>query len=176
MFNNWSGALVTAQSAGAAVANTATATSLLPSGAQFNFPSNYMNLGTRFRVKSSGVVSTMATNAATLTLDFRVGGTVVHSLLSAAALVSSLTNVAWKWVMECTLRSIGNGTAATLVCESTLFSAALAAATPLQLQADSVGTGFNATGSNYFDHYATWSVANASNSITLQQFCVEMLN
>jgi hypothetical protein len=39
-----------------------------------------------------------------------------------------------------------------------------------------VGTGFDSTAAQLVDLFATWSVANASNSITCHQFHIEDLN
>lgn len=176
MFNQWAGALITAQKPGAALTNTVTATSLLPSGAQFNFPSNYWQIGTRIRVTAAGILSTAASAPGTLTLDFRVGGTVMASAVTGTV-VTSLTNVAWDLHFDLTLQAIGNGTGANFYANGKLLTTAQSAATPIVLASGTaVTSGFNSTGSNYLDVFGTWSVASASNTITLQQFMVEMLN
>jgi hypothetical protein len=42
--------------------------------------------------------------------------------------------------------------------------------------APAVGTGFDSTAAQLVDLFATWSVANAANSITCHQFLIEDLN
>jgi hypothetical protein len=54
-----------------------------------------------------------------------------------------------------------------------LTTAALSATTPIQLlpaSSPAAGTGFDSTAAFVVDVFGTWSVANASNSIRLDQF------
>lgn len=177
--NAWGVTLISAQIAGTALSASTTPTSLLPGAARLNFPSNYWAIGTHFKVVASGQISTAAAAPGTLTLDFRVGGTVVFNGGATGTLATSATNLTWVWEFHLTCRSIGNGTGATVIGTGILTSAALSAATPIFLtpaSAPATGTGFDSTASNYLDLFATWSVNSASNSIQLLQYGCSMMN
>lgn len=177
--NAWGVTLISAQVAGAALSASTTPTSLLPGAARLNFPSNYWAIGTQFKVHASGIISTAGAAPGTLTLDFRVGGTVVFNGGASPTLAVSAVNLTWVWDFILTCRSIGNGTNATAIGTGVLTSAALSAATPIMLtpaSAPAVGTGFDSTASNYLDLFATFSVNSASNSIQLLQYGCSMMN
>jgi hypothetical protein len=85
-----------------------------------------------------------------------------------------------------TCRSIGSGTAATMMhqgrwsSESVIGSALPAAggvgSHVLPNAAPAVGTGFDSTAVQIVDLFATWQTANAGNTIQCHQFILEALN
>lgn len=169
--------LVTGQADGAALGNSSTPTSIIPAAARFTLPSNFFaNIGKKLRIKAQGRVSTFTSG--TLTLDVRLNSTPIIVFTSQAiAMTVSQTNLTWDLETELTCRAIGGGTSANLMGIGRLLSAAAAATvTMLPASAPAVGTGFDSTAANVVDLFATWSVANAANSITLHQYSLESLN
>ena len=176
--------IISAQSDGAAVANTVTATSLLPSQARLLLPGNFFSyVGQEIIVEASGRISTLVTTPGTLTFQFRLGptSTIIAATSPAFALNSvAKTNVSWwlRWAM--TARAVGVGTTANLmhmgfwkseaVIGSPLPSVGGAGELLIPASAPAVGTGFDSTISNISDLFAQWSVANAANSIQLHQY------
>jgi hypothetical protein len=177
--NSWNQTLITAQGDGTALANSAVAASLLPGAAKFVLPSNLFNPGVALRLRASGRMSSAASTPGTFTFDVRFGSTVVFNGGASATLATSAVNLAWELDLLLTCRTIGSGTAATLIGGGRLLSAALAAATPIMLlpaSAPAVGSGFDSTASQVVDLFGTWSVANASNTMTLHQYELALLN
>lgn len=178
--NSWNQTLVTAQAVGAALTNTVTPTSLLPTAARFNFPSNFLAIGQKWRFRASGKISTAASAPGTITLDVRLGAsTVIFNGGASPTLAVSAANLTWIYEADLTCISIGGGTSATMLGTGELKSAALSATVPVMLLPVSspvVGTGFDSTASNFIDLFATWSVASASNSIQLQQYELVLAN
>lgn len=172
--NSWNQTLITAQVAGTALTNSTTATSILPAAARLNFPSNLWAIGSKFRINASGKISTAAATPGTLTLDVRLGAsTVIFNGGASGTVATSASNLTWDLKIDLTCLSIGGGTSATVLGTGVLTSAALSATVPIMLlptSAPAVGTGFDSTASNFIDLFATWSVASASNTITLQQY------
>lgn len=174
MKNLWWQSLIEAQGDGSALTNTTTPTSLLPGQAKFTLPAGFLDApGAKLKVKAAGRISTAASSPGTLTLDVRFGSTVVFNGGASGTLATSATNLTWEAEIELLARSVGSGSAATILGIGKLISAALSASTPVLLlpaSAPAVGTGFDSTVSNTVDLFATWSVASASNSIQLHQF------
>ena len=182
----WVETLVTAQSAGAALASSVAATSLLPTAAVYTLPSNWFYIGRMLRLRASGQIS--ATSAGpTLTFAFWLGTLATPIVVfngGANPLVArATTNVAWDLEMIMTCRAIGSGTAANLIgtgkltSEACLGSAAsVAVVNNLPLTAPAVGTGFDSTITNVANLAATWGTSSASNSIQLMQYALEAMN
>ena len=179
---------ITAQIDGTALTNSTTATSILPPAAIFTLPNNFFYIGKMIRIRAMGRISTVVTTPGTLTFSVRLGaGPVIAATSDALALnVVAKTNVAWdlEWIL--TARAIGGSTSANLmhngrftseaVIGSPLGSVGGAGTLALVNSAPAVGTGFDSTAAQKVDFFATWSVASASNSITLHQFALEDMN
>lgn len=177
--NSWNQTLITAQGDGTALASSSSATSILPAAAKYVLPANLFQVGTKLRVKASGRISTAASTPGTLTFDVRMGSTVAFNGGASGTVATSATNLTWDLEIDLTCRAIGSGTSTTLLGTGRLITAALSATTPIMLlptSAPAVGTGFDCTASQTVDLYATWSVASASNSITLHQYELILLN
>jgi hypothetical protein len=176
--------IVSAQGDGTALANSTTATSILPSAARLLLPGNFFSyVGQELILEASGRISNIVTTPGTLTFQFRLGPTsaIVAATSPAFALnIVAKTNVTWwlRWAM--TVRSLGTSTAATLmhtgfwtsesVVGSPLPSAGGSGTLMIPASAPAVGTGFDSTVGNISDLFAQWSVANAGNSIQLHQY------
>jgi hypothetical protein len=184
----WQETIVAAQVAGSALSNSTTATSLLPTHAKIVLPSNFFNAaGKALRVKIAGQISNIVTTPGTLTLDFRLGSVVAFN--GGAMQLSSTAHTTVPFIAEIllTCRSVGSGTSATLMGQGAITSQALSltavadsTTTPATLllpnTTPAAGTGFDSTASQQIDVFGTFSIANAGNAITIQQFIVESLN
>ncbi len=183
----WSELLAWQEADGPAVANSAARSSLLISGTpvagqsgRFTLPANYFDVGKVLRVTAQGRISTFTSG--TLLLDVGIGSAVVFSG-GAVATVVSLTNKTWEMTALLTCRSIGATATATILGIGRLVSSAVVGSTGgaansamLPDSAPVVGGGFDSTVANVIDLFATWSVANAANSITLHNYALEALN
>ena len=100
--------------------------------------------------------------------------------------VVAKTNVHWAMEIEVFQRAIGSGTAANLIQGRSWFMSEAYVASPLPSAggsgtillpyntAPAVGTGFDSQAAYLLDLFATWSVANASNSIRLETAAVDI--
>lgn len=180
--------LVSAQAAGAALANTTTPTSLLPAGARQTLGANFFWFpGKKLKLKASGVISTVVTTPGNFTFDFRLGSVIAWNGGATALNVVAQTNATWDLEAELTCRAIGQSTTANLIgvgkliTRASLNAPAVGTTTGvgtvlLPDTAPVVGTGFDSTASAIADLFGTWSVANAANSISLYQYSLESLN
>ena len=186
---SWVQTIVDAQVAGSALSNSTTATSILPPAAKFILPSNTLTVGSAIRIKAAGQLSNIVTTPGTLTLDVRWNSTPISVFNGGAMQMSSTAHTTVPFWMEIllTCRAIGSGTSANLMGQGVITSQALSltavadsTTTPATLlmpnTTPAVGTGFDSTVSNVMDLFATFSIANAGNAITLQQYTVETLN
>jgi hypothetical protein len=183
---SWQETLISALGDGAALGNTTTRTSILPTAARRTLEANFFSIGKVLRVTAKGRISNLVTTPGTLLLDIGLGGVVAASGGAMALNIVAKTNVPFEleWLLTC--RAIGGGTSANLmhqghfrsesVIASPLPSAGGAGTHLLPNAAPAVGTGFDSTAPLILDLFATWSIANASNTITLHQFILEALN
>jgi hypothetical protein len=185
-FQSWQQTLITAQSDGAALSNSTSATSILPAAAKFTLPANLLQIGTAIRVRAAGRVSNIVTTPGTLTLALMFGATTVFSGGAMQLSTTAHTNVPWDLEALLTCRAIGNGTNANLMGQGRFFSqaASISGADPTTGHsflmapntAPAVGTGFDSTAAQQVDLLATFSIANAGNALTLHQYVLELLN
>lgn len=181
MAQGFTSTLWTAQTDGAALSNTTTATSLLHAGSKFPlFPGYFQFVGQELKVQAAGRISTLTTTPGTLTFDLKFGSVIVATTGAFTLNTVAKTNVTWKLDWDLTCRAIGGGTACTLMHTGEWKSeAGVGASAPSAGSADilmipasapAVGTGFDNTASQIVDLFGTWSVASASNSIQVHQF------
>ena len=164
---------------GTALTNSTTATSLLPLGAKWTFPTEWFAApGCAILVMATGRISTVVTTPGTLTLDLRLGSVVIATSGTMVLSTTAKTNVTWSAWWLLTLRATGGGTAANFMHTDAFTSEAAGATTVageaktilMPQSAPAVGTGFDETAAQQLDMFGTWSVANASNSIQVHQF------
>jgi hypothetical protein len=177
----WSEVLSASQADSVAVANTVTATTILPSNANIILPSNFFLLpGQTFFLRAFGRASTVVTTPGTLTMNVRMGAVTVATFTTPTLTTTAQTNVAW-W-LEWFLQLRATGSAATFIHAASFQSSILNNNTVapqgslFPATAPVVGTAFDARASNQFDLQAAWSVANAANSITTHAFTLQSLN
>lgn len=188
----WQETLITSQVDGTALANSTTATSIIPAAARYTLPSNYFSaIGKALRIKAMGRISTVVTTPGNLTLAVNLGTIAVPIIVftsgTMALNVTAQTNATWWLELLLTCRAIGATTAANLMGSGVFASRALLNApavgttvgvgvAPIPDTAPAVGTGFDSTITNVVDLFATFSVANAANSIQVHQYSLESLN
>ena len=179
--------LVNSQVDGTALTNSTTPTSILPGQSKFTLAANYIQtIGTDIEFRAAGRISTVVTTPGTLTFDLKFGSVIVATSGALALNVVAKVNVTWELVWRLTARAVGGSTTATLmhtgrwaseaVIGSPLPSVGGSGILLIPASAPAVGTGFDSTAAQQVDLFATWSVANASNSILVHQAMLESLN
>lgn len=180
--------LAEAQLDGPTLASSITATSILPTHARATIlPTILRTPGKTLKVIASGRVSCLNPTPGNLTLDFRLGpsSTIVVFNGGAMALNTAVakTNVTWWLEMLLTVRAVGGGTTANILgtgfFQSEVINGAAvgtAESASLPASAPTVGAGFDSTVSNVADLFATFSISNAANSITLHQYLLSLVN
>lgn len=176
---------------GTALASSAAQTSLLTgtpgaSGGIYQYMGGTLQVGTEWLVRASGRVSTLVTTPGTLTFTVKIGS--VNAIVTQAMALNTTaqTNQTWELEIHATARAIGTSTAAQMMWTGKFISRAVigsgaAGATGVGIlllpeTAPAVSTGFDSTITNAIDLQATWSVANAANSIQLQQYSLSVKN
>lgn len=179
----WQETLIAAQVDGTALANSTTATSILPAAAKCTLPANYLQIGRVLQLTAKGRISNIVTTPGTLTFSVRFGSTAVFTGSGMSLNTTAKTNVSWEAQILLTCRSIGASTSATMMGQGTFTSesnvgsaANTALVAMMPLSAPAVGTGFDSTATQQVDLFAAFSVANAGNSIQVHQYVLESLN
>lgn len=185
-FQSWQETLIVAQQAGTALTNTVTATSLLPGHAKYQLPAQFFGVpGKQVKILAAGRLSNLVTTPGTLTIDVRLGATVVWNGGAMILSTTAHTNVPFWLEIMLTCRAVGG--ASNLMGQGCMTSQALSltsvadsTTTPATLllpnTAPAVGNNFDGAATQIVDLFGTWSVANAANSITVEQFSLVAAN
>jgi hypothetical protein len=180
--------LINQQVDGTALTNTTTATSLLPTQAKYTLAPNWdLNTSSKLKIRANGRVSTLVTAPGTLTLDVRFGSVIVFNGGAMSLNIVAKTNVTWALEVDLLLRTIATGVNSNLYGVGRWMSEAIigtglptVSASGLLLlpaSAPAVGTSFdNSLTTNTVDLFATWSTANAANSIRCDDFELILAN
>lgn len=186
----WQETLIAAQIDGTALSNSTSPTSIIPPAARLGLPGNYFAVGKRYRVTAMGRLSNIVTTPGTLTLDVRMGPTSNIIVFNGGAMQLSTTahtNVPFWFTADLTCRAIGAVTSANFMGQGRMLSQAVSltavadsTTTPAELlapnTAPAVGTGFDSTAAVVVDLFATFSIANAGNALTVHQYDFAALN
>lgn len=177
---DWPETLLTIGEDGPALVNSTTPTSLLPDSAKGQAIENRFGkfVGKTLLLDASGRISTVVTTPGTLTLELMLGSVVAWTSGAMALNVVAQTNVNWRLNAELVYRILGTGTVAKLLGQGHFKShAVIGSPAPTAGGAGThllpfntapvVGTGFDNSAGHLLDIRATWSVANAANSITM---------
>lgn len=161
--------LYVATAASTAISNTAAETVF---DINYTLPANSLKVGDVLRIRYQGI-ATGTNGADTLLIKFYIGG-----LTGTALLVGTATDVANNNVfageVTITIRTIGaNGT---FVAVGTHTEAPAASGTASQATVEiTASTAIDTTAAQQLTAAATWSAANAGNSVRLDAFTVERL-
>lgn len=172
---------------GAALASSTTQTSLLPGSAkEFTLGAGRLKVGDVIAFLFSGRISTVVTTPGTLALALRLGSVDVFASGAMTLNTTAQTNVHWMLEGELVVRATGTGTSTTLFPKGCRFKSHAVIGSPAPTAggagehllpyntAPAVGSGFDFSVSQLIDLMATWSVSNASNSITLHAGSVDV--
>jgi hypothetical protein len=181
----WQEVMTVAYTDGAALGNSTSIVSLVPAYNLLSLPPNWWYIGRKLHVTATGRISNIVTTPGTLTLSMYLGSVIVATGGAMTLNVVAKTNVPWylDWTLTC--RAVGATTTANLfhqgtwtseaVVGSPLPSAGGAGTHLLPNAAPAVGTGFDSTAAQVLDMRASWSIANAGNTIQVHQYRVEAL-
>lgn len=174
MRNSWNQTVTTMQQPGPALANSLAQASLLNGQAKWTMPAGFLQyIGDKWRIKAHGKISTAGSAPGNWQFFVMFGTIAVFSGGASPTLAVSASNLTWDLEIDLNVQSVGSGTLATVEGAGKLLSAALSAATPIQLlpaSSPAAGTGFDSTTSFAIDLQGAWSVANAANSITCTDY------
>lgn len=187
----WTETLAWATSTSTAVANTVTETILFPN---VTIPGNFMQDGRALRLKAFGSYGTTVTPTIIFTIRWGgVAGTVLakSSTVTTTSGVGGGASMTALWELEAIVQTRSNGSSGTLMTNgiATLFtSTAMTAGTvtnygePLPIVSGSTGgttpvaVTADLTADTALSLTATWSAANAANSIQGLNYYIEALN
>lgn len=179
----WEQTLTAADVAGTQILNSTVQASIIPAHCKYTLPALFFREGSQIKITATGQISNVVTTPGTLLFQVLLGATGVFSPAAFALNTTAKTNVSWWLDILLTCRSVGNGTAATLLGQGTFTSesvvgaaAGVAATVSLPASAPAVGTGFDSSASQQVDLQAKFSVATATTALTAFQYCLESRN
>ena len=87
----------------------------MPVSAVCTIPAGALQIGSLIKVKLRGRISTLVTSPGTLTLDLRIGGVVVSAFGAITLNATAQTNATFDAEFIGVVRTVGNGTSATII-------------------------------------------------------------
>jgi hypothetical protein len=177
VFSTGANGVVFSGTADKTVANTASETSLIPTGVgSATLAADAFSVGRVLKIRLAGKYSSKGTPAGNITLKIKLGSTVVNAS-AAHAVDASETDQSWRMEVCITCRT--TGATGTVIGQTAWEHAALNAGNTGMEVAQMVATGvvtINTTTSLAVDATAQWSTADASNTITTTCCQIEWLN
>lgn len=165
---------------GTAVATTAKG-SLIPPNALYpaGAGGTFWDVGKKVRMEAEGRISNIVTTPGTFQIFAMVGAVNVFTSQAIALNIIAKTNVSWNMYLKLTCRSIGSGTAATIMGQGRIETESLVipvagwiagnpSAMNMPASAPAVGTGFDSSAAANIDLQAQFSLT--GNSMTCHQY------
>lgn len=165
-----------------------TAKTVINPQALWTMPSNYLFIGRKLRVRAQGAISNIVTTPGTINFQIKVGSVAAFDTGAIQLNATAHTTLPFWLDIEATCRSVGSGTAATLMGQGRITGLmftrtagqtddAQGHQTLLVPQTNpAVGTGFDSTIANIVDLWAGFSISNAGNGVRIDQYSLEFLN
>lgn len=173
--------------AGSNFATYTTAKTVLNATNLVTIPANYLNVGSKFRIKALLALSNIVTTPGTFAVQIMMGSIVVFTTgnIQLNATAHTTLPLQFEAILRCD--TIGSGTTAKFMAQSTMsgiqptltagqVDAVNTSGTfmgPVTLPA--VGTGFDSTIANILDLWVGFSISNGGNGVTVQDYSVEQL-
>jgi hypothetical protein len=172
--------LVTAFADGSALSNNTTATSILPTSANYTIPGGFLSrIGQELTVEAAGRMSNQGGGGGgTLTFFIQKGSVNIATSPGFTLANANQVNATWRLRWDLTLRAVGSS-ANVMHTGYFLSFGTIGSPVPglagamcelIPATAPAVGTSFNSMTTEDIDLVAQWSVASASNSIQLHQY------
>lgn len=149
-------------------------------------PGNYLQVGSKLRVRAMMGLSNIVTTPGTVTFQVMMGTVAVYT--TGAIQMTTTANTLSGIELEVNMRldSVGTGTAAKFMAQGkiiglnlTIGSGANPTVTETVItlpQTPAVGTGFDSTISQILDFFVGFSISNAGNGVQVFDYTVEQLN
>jgi hypothetical protein len=179
--------LASQKAAGTLFNTFTTAKSVLNTTELVQFPANYLQQGSKLRIRVMGGLSNIVTTPGTVAFQVMMGSIIVWS--SGNLQMTTTANTLTPIELEINLRldSAGSGTAAKFMAtgklvalDATIGSGANPTVTDtavvLPVTAPAVGTGFDSTIADILDFWVGFSISNAGNGFQIYDYTVELLN
>lgn len=143
-----------------------------------SLPANFFDVGTRLRITVKGAISNVVTSQPTFTFQVMLGAVAVYSSGAITTNTTANTNIPFTLVIDLRCDTIGTGTTAKFLGIGKFDCTAMASGSTsltVPTTAPAVGTGFDSTAAQTLDFFVGISASNASNGITIWDYCVEQL-
>lgn len=182
----WKETLTTLTAAGTFFATYTTAKTVIPASNLVVLPAGYFQVGRVLRVSVAGAISNIVTTPGTVNMQVMLGATgTIVAFNTNPMQMSSTAHTTFPFWLEIllTCRTVGSGTAATLMGQATMMSQTVSATAVADSTtshamllapntAPAVGAGFDSTIANVLDFWAGFSISNAANGIIIHQYTV----
>ena len=186
--SNWVTATRVAPAAGSSFGTFTTAKTVIPASALETIRAGSLFVGAATQIIVCGGIGTLVTTPGTITFQSMIGSVIAFTTGALQLNATAHTDLPFWLDILLTCRSIGDGTNATMIGQAKAHGVMF---TETALQVDgvnthsylmapdttpTVGTGFDSTTDKILDFFAGFSISDAANTITVDQYVVKRLN
>lgn len=173
--------------AGTNFASFTTAKTVIPATALRTIRANTLKIGDAFEIDVWGSISNIVTTPGTIVFQVMIGSSIAYTTGNIQLNATAHTNLPFHLKILMTCRATGSGTSANMMGMGEISGIMLTktagqtdgANTNTILQAPqtapAVGAGFDSTTDKILDFFAGFSISDAGNNVTIQQYVVKSL-
>ena len=184
----WEELISTQIASGTSFGTFTTAKTVINPQALFVLPAGFFTIGKRLRIRVQGGIGTLVTTPGTITFQVMIGSVIAFTTGAIQLNATAHTDLPFWLEIDLTCRAVGSGTSANLMGQGmlggvmfTLTAGQTDAANTSGLfmvpaTTPTVGTGFDSTIANILDFFVGFSISNAANTVTVDQYSIESLN
>jgi hypothetical protein len=185
---SWQEAVAVQPDAGTLLTTYTTAKSVINPNSLYTLPANFFRPGRMLHIFATGGVSNIVTTPGLMNFQVKVGSVAAFDTGNVQLNATAHTTLPFWFEAMLTCRTIGSGTAATLMGLATvagvMFTRTAGQTDDAQgvqtilapATAPAVGTGFDSTVANVLDLWVGFTISNAGNGIQVQQYKVTVVN
>lgn len=175
---------VVQQAAGTLFNTYTTAKTVINPQALYVIPAGELYIGKSIHITVLGALSNIVTTPGTVEFQVKIGSVIAFTTGQVQLNATAHTTLPFWLDIDLTVRSVGNGTSATLMGQAQITSKTITA-TAAQTDsaqdmptlmapatAPAVGTGFDSTTAQILDLWTGFSINNAGNGVQVQQYKV----
>lgn len=186
--NSWMETIVNQHAAGAAFNAFTAAKTVIKAQALAILRAGFFIPGKRLRITVQGGISNIVTTPGTIVFQVMLGANIVFTTGVIQLNAAAHTNLPFTLVIDLTCRAEGSATSANLMGQAVVTGVMFTntagqvdgvntnTAKNVPATAPAVGAGFDSTIDNILDFFCGFSINDAGNQITVEQYTVEALN
>lgn len=184
----WNETIVRQKTSGTEYGTFTTAKTIIAASDVRTFPPDFFEIGTGIDIEVWGGIGNLVTTPGTITFQVMLGSVISFTTGAIQLNATAHTDLPFWLRIGLTCRSVGSGTSATFMGQGVIVGKQITVTagqtdgantnSVLMVPATTpaVGTGWDSTASQKLDFFAGFSISDAANTVTVDQYTVTVKN